>query len=55
VDRFHFPDGSIFSVPADFERYLAQLKAEFPAEAQALVHNQAAFSETDRWASCVHP
>ena len=36
VDRFHFPDGAGFSVPADFERYLAQLKAEFPAEAAAL-------------------
>jgi phytoene dehydrogenase-like protein len=36
VDRFHFPDGSIFAVPADFDRYLAQLKVEFPAEAHAL-------------------
>ena len=36
VDQFHFPDGSCFSVPADFETYLAQLKVEFPHEAQAL-------------------
>jgi phytoene dehydrogenase-like protein len=35
VDRFHFPDGSKFAVPADFDRYLAQLKREFPAEARA--------------------
>jgi phytoene dehydrogenase-like protein len=36
VDQFHFPDGSKFAVPADFERYMTQLKAEFPAEAHAL-------------------
>src|SRR6266850_526951 len=36
VDQFHFPDGSKFAVPADFDRYLAQLKIEFPAEARAL-------------------
>jgi phytoene dehydrogenase-like protein len=36
VDHFHFPDGSSFSVPADFDAYLAQLKAEFPAEARSL-------------------
>ena len=36
VDRFHFPDGSSFSVSADFDAYLAQLKSEFPAEAHAL-------------------
>ena len=36
VDTFHFPDGSRFAVPADFDRYLALLKAEFPAEAAAL-------------------
>jgi phytoene dehydrogenase-like protein len=36
VDHFHFPDGSSFRVPADFDAYLAQLKAEFPAEARAL-------------------
>jgi phytoene dehydrogenase-like protein len=36
VDQFHFPDGSTFAVPADFDRYLARLKVEFPAEARAL-------------------
>ena len=36
VDDFHFPDGSRFSVPADFDCYLAKLKAEFPDEAGAL-------------------
>ncbi len=36
VDHFHFPDGSCFTVPADFDRYLAKLKAEFPDEAAAL-------------------
>ena len=36
VDQFHFPDGSSFSVPADFDAYLARLKREFPAEADAL-------------------
>jgi len=36
VDTFHFPDGSRFEVPADFDAYLARLKAEFPEEAAAL-------------------
>jgi phytoene dehydrogenase-like protein len=36
VDTFHFPDGSRFEVPADFEAYLAKLKAGFPEEAAAL-------------------
>ncbi|MDP6096804.1 MAG: NAD(P)/FAD-dependent oxidoreductase [Gammaproteobacteria bacterium] len=36
VDQFHFPDGSKFSVSADYEIYLAELKAEFPSESQAL-------------------
>src|SRR5258708_7092476 len=36
VDHFHFPDGSSFAVPADFESYLRKLKTEFPEEAQAL-------------------
>lgn len=36
VDHFHFPDGSSFSVPADFDDYLTKLKAEFPEEADAL-------------------
>jgi phytoene dehydrogenase-like protein len=43
VDIFHFPDGSRFEVPADFDAYLARLKAEFPAEAAAL---DAFFAET---------
>lgn len=36
VDHFHFPDGSSFAVPADFDEYLLKLKAEFPDEARAL-------------------
>jgi prolycopene isomerase len=36
VDTFHLPDGTRFAVPADFDAYLAKLKAEFPAEAGAL-------------------
>src|SRR5918993_5253338 len=36
VDTFHFPDGSRFAVPADFDAYLPKLKAEFPEEAGAL-------------------
>jgi phytoene dehydrogenase-like protein len=36
VDTFHFPDGTRFAVPADFELYLARLKAEFPRETAAL-------------------
>jgi phytoene dehydrogenase-like protein len=32
VDSFHFPDGSRFTVPADFDTYLARLKREFPEE-----------------------
>ncbi|HMG74121.1 MAG TPA: NAD(P)/FAD-dependent oxidoreductase [Pyrinomonadaceae bacterium] len=36
VDHFHFPDGSSFTVAADFDIYLATLKSEFPEEAQAL-------------------
>lgn len=36
VDNFHFPDGTSFSVPADFDVYLSKLKREFPAEAAAL-------------------
>ncbi|MBC8029057.1 MAG: NAD(P)/FAD-dependent oxidoreductase [Pyrinomonadaceae bacterium] len=36
VDHFHFPDGSSFSVPADFDLYLGKLKKEFPEEAEAL-------------------
>lgn len=36
VDTFHFPDGTRFEVPADFETYLARLHAEFPAQREAL-------------------
>jgi phytoene dehydrogenase-like protein len=36
VDVFHFPDGSSFAVPADFDLYIARLKARFPHEAEAL-------------------
>src|SRR5205823_4694879 len=36
VDTFHFPDGTRFSVPADFAPYLARLKADFPHQASAL-------------------
>src|SRR5262249_16910859 len=36
VDHFHFPDGSSFSVPADFNDYLTKLKTELPEEGDAL-------------------
>ena len=36
VDHFHFPDGSRFSVSADFDEYLDELKATFPHEREAL-------------------
>jgi len=36
VDHFHFPDGSSFAVPANFDLYLAKLQVEFPHEAMAL-------------------
>ena len=36
VDTFHFPDGSRFEVPADFETYITRLRAEFPHERAAL-------------------
>src|SRR5437667_2207903 len=36
VDHFHFPDGTSFSVPADFDEYLTKLKAAFPDEVLAL-------------------
>ncbi len=36
VDHFHFPDGSSFSVSADFDEYIDELKATFPHEADAL-------------------
>jgi prolycopene isomerase len=36
VDTFHFPDGSRFEVPADFETYRAKLDAEFPHQKASL-------------------
>jgi phytoene dehydrogenase-like protein len=36
VDHFHFPDGSSFSVSADFDEYVDELKATFPHQATAL-------------------
>jgi|KBSSwiStaDraftv2_1062776.scaffolds.fasta_scaffold203134_2 phytoene dehydrogenase-like protein len=36
VDHFHFPDGSTFAVPADFDTYVSKLKQEFPHEAESL-------------------
>ncbi|MGE0454526.1 MAG: phytoene desaturase family protein [Vicinamibacteria bacterium] len=36
VDQFHFPDGSSFAVPADFDTYLTKLKGDFPEENGAL-------------------
>lgn len=36
VDHFHLPDGSEFSVPADFDTYLSRLKATFPHESCAI-------------------
>ena len=36
VDHFHFPDGSTFAVPADFDTYLSKLKQEFPHEVESL-------------------
>jgi phytoene dehydrogenase-like protein len=36
VDHFHFPDGSEFFVPSDFERYLNLVRAEFSSEREAI-------------------
>ncbi|MDA1013417.1 MAG: NAD(P)/FAD-dependent oxidoreductase [Planctomycetota bacterium] len=36
VDQFHLPDGSTVSVSADYDTYLAKLKSDFPAEADAI-------------------
>ncbi len=36
VDHFHFPDGSRFSVSADFDEYVDALRATFPHETEAL-------------------
>ena len=30
VDKFHFPNGDVFAVPADFSHYLEKLKNRFP-------------------------
>ncbi|MFT4638076.1 MAG: phytoene dehydrogenase-like protein [Verrucomicrobiales bacterium] len=32
VDHFNFPDGTRYSVPADYDRYLEELKELFPGE-----------------------
>jgi phytoene dehydrogenase-like protein len=32
VDKFHFPNGDVFEVPADFGIYLQRLKAKFPEQ-----------------------
>ncbi len=32
VDQFHLPDGSTFTVPADFDTYIARLKLAFADE-----------------------
>ena len=42
VDHFHFPDGSRYCVPADFHRYLKEVTAMFPHEAE---HLKAFFAE----------
>jgi len=36
VDTFHLPDGTHFTVPVDLDRYLEQLKTEFPAQVEAI-------------------
>lgn len=36
VDHFHFPDGTRWSVPAELDRYLPQLKSTFPEESEAI-------------------
>lgn len=36
VDHFHFPDGTRYSVPADYDRYLAEVKTMFPQEAESI-------------------
>jgi phytoene dehydrogenase-like protein len=36
VDRFHLPDGTKFTVPADFDSYTARLKREFRQEERAI-------------------
>src|SRR5512136_1057147 len=36
VDKFHFPDGEVFEVPADFTVYLEKLKAMFPDQSSRI-------------------
>lgn len=36
VDTFHFPDGSRFEVPADFQTYLQKVKESFPHQREEL-------------------
>lgn len=36
VDQFHFPDGTRFPVPADFDSYMVNLKSEFRQEERAI-------------------
>ena len=36
VDHFHLPGGECFSVPVDFDAYLAKLKQRFPVASDAL-------------------
>jgi phytoene dehydrogenase-like protein len=36
VDHFHFPDGTSFSVPADFDEYYQKLRGAFPHETDSL-------------------
>lgn len=36
VDHFHFPDGTRYSVPADYDQYLRELKEMFPEERENL-------------------
>ncbi|MGI8785761.1 MAG: phytoene desaturase family protein [Acidobacteriota bacterium] len=36
VDKFHFPDGETFEVPADFSVYLDRLKGRFPEQVEQI-------------------
>ncbi len=36
VDKFHFPDGDTFEVPADFPAYLEKLKTRFPEQVRQI-------------------
>lgn len=47
MDSFRFPDGSWFSVPADVDRFEAELAALFPAETQAIAKYFAWMKEFD--------